>query len=417
MNNTQILAALKLAGTKDNKTYAGKLVNICNLITELKKLVWFGYELGPVVDNTVITGRVDAYKLDPTAPGGSQKNRDKFPSDCSSAGDIINTFTAYQTITVKHGDPDVIGSGGRYTFYIPAGNDFCRYVLQLIGHTATEAAPVDTKKAYYQAILSPAVVDSIKTAVAYLSTDTLRPAMCGVSLIFNGNDTVSIAGTDAHRLYTASLPCETSSRKRHAFVIPAAEAKLLVTAKRKDPNQPITLSVHRETEITNIMVPSRYTKQKRAAIDNKLTFSITGSGVNIYGPFTDARYPDYPRVIPRDNPYYVEVDRKELLQHIATNMPAANKITSQVTLHFNGRVTLECFDIDYNTESRSDFAHTASNIDHLKIAFNGKLLTQVLKGMKDSRVKLQMSTANRAALIAGTNTAETRLIMPLMVGV
>jgi DNA polymerase III sliding clamp (beta) subunit (PCNA family) len=165
------------------------------------------------------------------------------------------------------------------------------------------------------------------------------------------------------------------------------------------------------------MVPSRYTKQKRAAIANKLTFSITGSGLNIYGPFTDARYPDYPCVIPRDNPYFVEVDRKELLQHIASNLPAANRITSQVTFHFNGRVSLECCDIDHNMESRSDFAHTASNIDKLDIAFNGKILTQVLKGMKDSRVKLQMSTSSRAALIAGTNTAETRLLMPLKVGV
>jgi hypothetical protein len=275
MNNTQILAALKLAATKDNKTYAGKLANICTLITELKKLVWFGYELGPVIDNTVITDRVAAYKLDPTAPGGSQQNRDKFQSDCSSAGDIINTFTAYQTITVKYGDPAIIGSGGRYTFYIPVGNDFYRDVLQLIGHQV-EAAPVETKKAYFQAILSPAVIDSFKTATAYLSTDTLRPAMCGVSLIFNGNDTVSIAGTDAHRLYTATLHCETSSRKRREFIMPAAEAKLLVTAKRKDINEPITLSVHRETEITNIMVPSRYTKQKRAAIANKLTFNKIG---------------------------------------------------------------------------------------------------------------------------------------------
>jgi DNA polymerase III sliding clamp (beta) subunit (PCNA family) len=416
MNTTQILAALKLAATKDNKTYAGKLANICTLIAELKKLVWFGYELGPVIDNTVIAGRVAAYKLDPTAPGGSQQNRDKFPSDCSSAGDIIDTFTAYQTITVKHGDPAVIGCGGQYTFYIPTNNAFCNYVLELIGHQV-QAAPVETKKAYFQAILSPVVIDSIKTATAYLSTDTLRPAMCGVSLIFNGNDTVSIAATDAHRLYTATLHCETSSRKRREFIIDAAEAKLLVSAKRKDPNQPVTLSVHRETEITNIMVPSRYTKQKRAAIANKLTFSITGSGVNIYGPFTDARYPDYPRVIPRDNPYFVEVDRKELLQHIASNLPAANKITSQVTFHFNGRVTLECFDINFSTESRSDFAHTASNITKLDIAFNGKLLTQVLKGMKDSRVKLQMSTRRRAALIAGTNTAETRLIMPLILGV
>ncbi len=150
------------------------------------------------------------------------------------------------------------------------------------------------------------------------------------------------------------------------------------------------------------------------------TFVVNIDSNNISGTLIDANYPNYNAVIPQSNPFYMEVNRKELLTHISVNMAAANKVTNQVTFSLNGNVKLSCQDIDFSLESKSQFDYIKSNFDHNKdilIAFNGKLLTEILKVSTNKTIKLSLSTPTRAAIVSDTNSNDISLLMPLMVGV
>jgi DNA polymerase III sliding clamp (beta) subunit (PCNA family) len=424
MKSKQILTALQLTGSKDNQQYAGKLEKICAIIAELKKLHFFAATLG-----TVLTCAEKVAAM-PTLP---QPRPDKPDSDRRSrieeqdaAKRIVNSAETYQAIKIEYGDADpmVHGYAGSYTFDIPTGNDFTAYVLQLAG---LQQAPQQTaKKAHYKATLTAGALDKIKAALLYVSSDTLRPAMTGVCLTFEAGK-VRVAATDCHRLYTTQGDaCEVSSTKRRQFIIPLEACKALVAVKRVDKAEPVTFTIHRQTTITQDggTYPNTYrTKRNRKILEglhpvvtNKLTFGLTTAGQTITGEPIDARFPDFDCVIPQDNPYKVEVNRKTLLQHLATNIPMANQITKQVKLIFTDKVTIEAFDIDFGRESQTTFDHVSSNVpERLALAFNGILLTQMLKALDCTTVLLEVSTPYRAALITDSRTSDIRILMPMAI--
>lgn len=421
MTNVQILNALNLPATTDNKNYAAKLVKICGLIAEIKKLPGYGFEVGPDISNTELAAKVENYKLSPLFPKqiGSEGRHNVYP-DNHSAEDIIKNFATYQHITVRH-------AGGEYSFDIPANNAFCAYVLNLVGAQAMPEVQTPEKRAYYRAILPAEAISKIKTAMTFCSKDTLRPAMTGVCLTFHDRGRVSITGTDAHQLYTTELRCEATSDKRREFVLPFDVCKVLTTFKRRDINEPIEFRVHRHTwteprEIWSDKGRRLETPIIKTKILNKLIFSIvntSGGNLDMSGHFVGAKFPEYQRFIPElaDQVYNVEMDRKTLLQHIANNLPTANKTTSQIKFHFKGRVAIEAQDIDFQYESKTEFDYISSvNREDFEIAFNGKLLAGILKNMSSKTVKFAMRSYTRGALICDPTNEDTRLLMPLNLG-
>ena len=431
MKNTEILTAINLPGTKDNKQYAAKLGLITRLIAELKKQFFYKATLGPVVTAADILSSVSAYEQSSMWPGTAQKQR--VNHDIYSHDDIINTFPLYQRITIETGDADPLihGSACSYTFDIPAGNIFTNYVLQLAGLPAQQdtAEPVAPARRYaFRAILPALAVDKLKQATSYVSHDKLRPALTGVLLEFGAGNSFTVTGCDSHRLYTSTITAEPSSMKPHSFIVPLAEVKKLLATKRTDKDEPLEFRVYKQTteaEVNGVYFESYRPKHRKSVVGphtevtNCLCFEIvntSGGNLHVEGTLINERYPDYRCVMPLDNPYKVEVDRKTLIQHIAGAIPMANKVTKQVNLTFNGCVSVEAFDTDFNRESLTTFPYINYNGDKLKIAFNGMLLTEMLKNMTSKTVVLELSTPIRAAYVQESGSTDRRLLMPKMIG-
>lgn len=388
MKAAQILSALNLF-PKSHKEYGSKLENICKIISLVNKLPGYGFELGAIMGNleyiqtlpVLVEPEIKEDKhghktieysnyLDKKAGHHNEKN-------------FIGLFGYVHLVKVFH-------NAGSYTFYIPTDNDFCNYVMGLIGANVV-IKEKETAKPVFEAILSSLFITQVKTALPFVGRDTLRPAMTGICIEIKG-DCFNLAATDGHRLYVGqSCLSDSSDNVLHRFIIPLAKAKEIAALKRKDKEYPVTLLVYKEALNTW----------------SDGNFDIEG----VKGQFIDARFPEYQCVIP-ENPYTLEVSREELLSHIRQNLGAANKVTNAVRFYLNGNVKIECCDKDMELESTTQFDYVKSNVPDMSISFNGKLLSEVLKSSKSKNVRIELSTSSRAGIFKDDLSNDLALLMP-----
>lgn len=276
---------------------------------------------------------------------------------------------------------------GQYSLTIPANNDFYNAVCTLLNLPVTITAPALKDQVIFEAVISGNISENITTAIEYLSKDVLRPAMMGVLFDFEKNN-LSLVSTDAHRLYI-SKNFSTDNENYFKAIIPAAGAKLLAKLKKVD-----TITVK--------------------ATNTQIQFSAGPE--NFIFELIDQRYPDYKAVIPQDHTY-MNFDRAGLATNIKTILPAANRTTTQINFHLNGSIELSACDIDYSTEAIAKMNYNRKNFPDMDIAFNGNLLLSILKKMKSKEVNMYSSGKNtRAAIFRPSDTQETFLLMPLMIG-
>lgn len=387
MTQQQILSALKLnSKSQSHKAYAAKLAGICGLIASLKKLPGYGFELSePVLATDTIKAMPQI--IAPAKPGYSATSfeYDRYKERLAaqeSAKSILGNFEYLQNITVKH-------ASGVYTLQVPTANAFYYYVTALIGATVAQEQAQDTREPVYKAILPAGVIADMQTALTCTSKDKsdLRPAFKGVCLDLQ-KQSVQVCSTDGGRLYIAAeRNCDTTG-EAVKYIIPNESVKAIAALKRTDKDQPFEFYVY---------------------ADN--SFALCG----VEGNLINERFPDYKAVVPLDNPYKVTFDRADFIRHLAINQQAANKVSKQVKITFNGAVHILCEDKDYGLESTSTMPHISSNIDNpVMMAFNGQLLSEIMKMHKSKMISMQISTPTRSAIISEPGTDAITLLMPQM---
>jgi hypothetical protein len=202
--------------------------------------------------------------------------------------------------------------------------------------------------------------------IPYLSKDELRPAMTGV--YFDGDNMV---GTDAHRLRVISAPSEGSAIlcKEVATLLKYSGAKAY--------------------------------KNGRVELD----------GVVIDKGVIDEIYPKYQAVIPKMenmlNTIFVQ-DKKTFIG-FAETAAKINPSTKAVKLTLkDGNLNIYASDIDTGAEVSFDMPASGNDC---KVAYNGRLLAECLKGIEGSSFSLHFESENRPSLINDENL----LIMPVMI--
>lgn len=236
------------------------------------------------------------------------------------------------------------------------------------------------------------LIESINNTLFATSTDTLRPAMTGVCFNFKDDKLVFVA-TDAHRLIkkevsSSSLPGEGSiivPRK------PLTQFKNIVPADDSDVN----LS---------------YNSTHLFAAYDRLTLSAR---------LIDARFPDYNSVIPPQNPYRLLIDKAELISSLRRVSVFASKGTSQVVFDIKGNViNISAQDVDFSYEGNETITCQYDGED-MKIAFNARLLIEMLSNLEGDRVEIALNTPSKAAIFRPEEQDEGQdilmLLMPLIV--
>ncbi|GAA4462866.1 DNA polymerase III subunit beta [Nemorincola caseinilytica] len=254
-----------------------------------------------------------------------------------------------------------------------------------------EPAPADTSTFSMSSI---ALIECISKTLFAVSTDTLRPAMTGVYFEM-APDGLGFVSTDAHRLVQLrrnDISCPSAG----GFVVPRKPLQQLRATLPTDESQ------------------------LQLAYNNSHLF-VTGEHISLSCRLIDARFPDYRAVIPVDNPYRLTVNRADFASALRRVNIFANKTTNQVLLDINGNsLGISAQDIDFSYEGRETLSCQYSGED-MKIAFNAKLMVEIVNNLDGEEVVLELSTPSRAGIFRSIDKADNEdllmLLMPLMVGI
>jgi DNA polymerase-3 subunit beta len=275
---------------------------------------------------------------------------------------------------------DMSSSSGKYRIVGEKADDFPK-----------EPAPVDTTTFSMPSI---ALIECINRTLFAVSTDTLRPAMTGVYFEMT-TDSIGFVSTDAHRLVQlrrTDISCPSAG----GFVVPRKPLQQLRATLPTD-ESPLQL-----------------------AYNNSHLF-VTGERVSLSCRLIDARFPDYRAVIPVDNPYRLTVNRADFASALRRVNIFANKTTNQVLLDINGNsLYISAQDVDFSYEGKETLSCQYSGED-MKIAFNAKLMVEIVNNLDGEEVILELSTPSRAGIFRSIEKHDNEdlmmLLMPLMVGI
>lgn len=236
------------------------------------------------------------------------------------------------------------------------------------------------------------LIESINKTLFATSSDTLRPAMTGVYFDMTP-DNITFVATDAHRLVRYKC-LDVTPVEQHGLIVPKKPLQQLRNALPADSSE-ITIA---------------YNANHLFVSTDKLTMNCR---------LLDARYPDYRSVIPMENPYFLTIDKALLISSLKRVSIFSNKTTSQVLFDINGNsLQLSAQDIDFSYEGSENLKCQYEGQD-MKIAFNAKLLVELLNNIDDEEIVIELSSPTRAGIIKPSKQAEGEdvlmLIMPLMV--
>lgn len=254
-----------------------------------------------------------------------------------------------------------------------------------------EPAPGETTSFTMPSI---ALIESINKTLFAVSGDTLRPAMTGVFFEL-GKNGVTFVSTDAHRLVQFSRT-DISSPAQEGFVVP------------KKPLQQLRATLPADETQLEISYNSSH-------------LFVTSSKLSMSCRLIDARFPDYKAVIPNDNPYRLTINRNDFISALRRVSIFANKTTNQVVLDINGNsLQLSAQDIDFSYEGKENLSCQYTGED-MKIAFNAKLMVEMVNNLDGTEIQVELSTPTRAGIFRpmekNDNEEVLMLLMPLMVGV
>lgn len=238
------------------------------------------------------------------------------------------------------------------------------------------------------------LTDAINKTIFATSVDNLRPAMTGVFFEFEEGE-VNFVATDAHRLVKLT---------RTDISVPEA-GSIIVPKKPLQQLKNILASESGNLEISY----------------NQSHLFIRSERVFLNCRLIEGKFPPYRAVIPTENPYSLTINRVELLSALRRVNVFSNKSTSQVVFDIEGNtLNISAQDIDFSYEGNEKMACQYDGED-MKIAFNSRLLIEMMNNLNSEEVKLELSMPSKAGIFKPVDTIENEdllmLLMPLMVGI
>ncbi len=241
-------------------------------------------------------------------------------------------------------------------------------------------------------LTSEALVNAISKTIFATSNDDLRPAMTGVYFELDTNGMQCVA-TDAHRLVKYKRT-DISCPEKDSFIVP---------------KKPLTLMKNFLPTSSDVLTISY----------NKNHLFVQHGESRLSCRLIDARFPDYKVVIPTDNPYKLTVNKNDFQNALRRVSVFSNKSTYQVALTITGsELQLQAQDVDFSFEGNERMT-CQYNGEDMAIAFNAKLLIEVLNAAETDEVVVELSTPTKAGIIKPTEANENEellmLVMPLMI--
>lgn len=217
------------------------------------------------------------------------------------------------------------------------------------------------------------VSEGIEHTLYAASADTLRPVLMGIYWDIHEDD-VTFVSSDTHKLvrYISRMA---QPGFRASFILAPKAANILRSLIGKD------------------------------MADVKLSFNEK-SGLFEFGDyeltcmFINGVYPNYERVIPRENPFVVTVDRASILTALRRVTLFANKASNLVVVNVgDNNMQLMAQDLDYGMSAQENV-----NCDYdgnpMTIGFNGAFMVEIINNLPGDTIQLKLSDPARPGVYA-----------------
>lgn len=227
----------------------------------------------------------------------------------------------------------------------------------------------------------------IENTLYAASTETIRPIMTGVCMDFKQDSLVFVA-SDTHKLVKYENNVVKPGFERR-FVLPAKACLLL---------RQLLDKVEGDLEII---------------MDNGgATFRWVGYELSCV--FVTGNYPPYERVIPKENPFVMEVDRNTFLAACRRMVLAANSGSRLMRMQINSdQVELTARDIDY-ARSGHETVPCAYQGNPMSLGFNGDYLVDVVANLPGDAISLSLSDPSRPGIFMPVAQPEDASILVLL---
>lgn len=228
------------------------------------------------------------------------------------------------------------------------------------------------------------------TTLFAVADDDLRPAMTGVLFEFDPKEGIVFVATDAHKLVQYSRKDVKVDKEVH-FIVPRKPLGLLKSFLSND-DQKVDIN-YNETNV-------------RFVFENTV----------MTARLIDAKYPNYKQLISTENPNKLCVDRTAFLNVAKRAEIYANKTTHLICLEMAGtKLEVSAQDMDYAHSSKETLICNYQG-EYMKIGFNAKFISEMLRNIASQEVAIDMSSPNSAGILSPMDSCleGEKIIMLLM---
>ena len=177
-------------------------------------------------------------------------------------------------------------------------------------------------------------------------------------------------------------------------------------------------------DFTGIIVPPKVLSiiYRRISDEGNISIGITEKNIffafnsyKFYSILIDGQYPNYERVIPANQEYYFEVDRKDFLEGLKRVSLMVEQKSKRILLNISkDNLSISSQESDIGV-AKEDVTCEYSGKDIL-LGLNYVYLEEPLKTLMCDRVKLEFTEASRAVMLRGIGEDNVQhVIMPMQV--
>ena len=337
----------------------------------------------PVLNNVLI--RVDQNKVSLITTNLDMAIVDFLPVSNSKDGvttvpakllaEFVSNLPRGEKIKISAKDTKVTISAGRYTSIIngsPA-DDF------------PELPEINEEKA----VIFKMGIDEFKNGISSVaiasSNDMTRPALTGI--YFNTADkTLCIAATDGYRLAEKKLIKNVESEIN--VIVPASSLQEVLRAINEDMEE-IEISFN----------------------DDLVRFRL--GEVEIISKLIDASFPDYRRLIPKDNDINLELNREELIRITKLAALFARSVNGSITCESKKPNSFTVKSIANELGENDSSIETPVDIEG-KIRLNSRFLIDALNVLDDKEIAFNFASRIAPVILRNKKNQDyTHIVMPL----
>lgn len=242
------------------------------------------------------------------------------------------------------------------------------------------------------------ILNAVKKTCFAISSDELRPVMNGIHFDFFKDCMVSVA-SDGHKLVKfknmdITMGDGVDNEPINGFTLPQKPSMLLANILSGMEGENVKLVFDEHVVVINNK-------------DFKLTTRLI-----------EGNYPNYDRVIPKDNNINVKVRKNDIINALKRVMPMSNQTSELISLKFTKRLlNIEAVDFDFSKSANESVS--CDNDFEMTIGFKGSMLLSVLQNIDGEDLNIFLKDPSKAAIFCPTtkngNTEYTSLLMPMLV--